>query len=331
MAGAATKATQQDQLRLLHAAISLSGGKQAELNELLERLESDESGADDLGKLIEIAGLGEPALRTYPSAKQLKLCEAAAKVGKPLPYAATVEGLEETRSWSEGRTIAEWMVSFVPYAWAGLLHGRLSVASVLNHMERVARIAADTAASPLLAERNAMEYDRIVRSRACSASMRKADPVEFAATLSGDREDLITQAERQVKQAEHPAAEGSRPARKGVGAIHHCFRHFFGKCDLQDKGRSCSFHHVCPFCAKPTEGCLDNHLRPLGLTTIRIKDKRALEDGRAKGNGRGPAQPQWNRWSRGDDPRDGHKADRRPSRSRSPRGARGKWEQRSPR
>ena len=90
---------------------------------------------------------------------------------------------------------------------------------------------------------------------------------------------MITQAERQAKQAEHPATEGSLPARKGVGAIHHCFRHFFGKCGLQDKGRRCSFHHVCPFCAKPTEGCLDNHLRPRGLTTIRIKDKRALEDG----------------------------------------------------
>ena len=123
---------------MLQAALALSSGS------ALSLLQEQEQSADDFGKLIEQAGLGEPALRTYPTTKQMKLCEAAAKCNKPLPYSCTVEGLEDSRAWVEGRTFAEWTSSFIKFAWAGLLHGRLNVASVLNHLDKVATLAADT-------------------------------------------------------------------------------------------------------------------------------------------------------------------------------------------
>ena len=108
---------------MLQAALALSSGS------ALSLLQEQEQPADDFGKLIEQAGLGEPALRTYPTTKQMKLCEAAAKCNKPLPYSCTVEGLEDSRAWVEGRTFAEWTSSFIKSAWDGLLRGRFSAAS----------------------------------------------------------------------------------------------------------------------------------------------------------------------------------------------------------
>ena len=130
---------------MLQAALSLSGGREEDLREWLDRMESEEQGSkDDLEKLIDAAGLGEPAVRSYPNNKMLSLCEAAAKIGKLFPYLPQIEGLEATRTWTEGRTLSEWIPNFIRFALAGLLHGRISVAAVLNHIDKVARIVNDT-------------------------------------------------------------------------------------------------------------------------------------------------------------------------------------------
>ena len=318
---AGTSGQPRDQLRLLQAAIALSSGKENELRDWLDGFEGNNQGEDDLGPLIEAAGLGEPALRTYPSPKQMKLCEAAAQVGKPLPHTPTIEGLEASKTWQEGRAFAQWTISFIRYAWAGLLHGRIEVASVLNHIEQVARMSANLTNPLPLAERQAMAYDQLVRERAWAAAKRKADLHAFAHLLSGDREELIAAAERQARDGVQSASASAGRSSQRADSQHHCFRNFIGKCDFQDRKKVCSFHHVCPFCAKTGEGCLENHLKGLGLTTIRLRDKRLLEEGRNKGTGKGASASSWNRWSR---PEDGSRARSRgadrPHRSRSPRG-----------
>ncbi|CAK0792998.1 unnamed protein product, partial [Prorocentrum cordatum] len=208
----------------------------------------EEDTKDDLGHLIEAAGLGEPALRTYLTTKQLK-------------------------SWTEGRTFAEWVVAVIRYSWAGLLHGRITVASVLNHIDKVTRLVADTASPAPLAERNALAYDQLVWSTAWAEAKRKADPAAFAAAMSGDKEDLVTQAEKQAKEVKLNAPSASTRTQRKPGAVHFCFRHFSGKCDMHERGKTCVFHHECPRCAKTQEGCPANRIKPLGLELIKTRDK----------------------------------------------------------
>eukprot|EP00959_Pyramimonas_sp_CCMP1952_P054604 1141398-Pyramimonas_sp.AAC.1 len=64
---------------------------------------------------------------------------------------------------------------------------------------------------------------------------------------------------------------------------------------MHERGKTRVFHHECPFCAKTQEGCLANHIKPLGLELIKTRDKRALEE-RAGGKG---ATKGGHPWSRG--------------------------------
>ena len=167
-----------------------------------------------------------------------------------------------------------------------------------------------------------------MRNAAWTAAQRKTNKELFEATLSGDKEDLVTSAERLAKDVRTaPPGAAARQQRK-PDTVHDCFRHFFGKCDLAGRNRTCTFHHECPFCSKAAEGCLDNHLRPLGLTTIRMKDKKGLEDRASKGGGKG-AGPSWSghpwpgqRGARFDDRGDHGQGDRGRSRSRGRGGPR---------
>ena len=110
-------------------------------------------------------------------------------------------------------------------------------------------------------------------------------------------------------------APGASSKRK-PDTIHFCFRHFSGKCDLHERGKSCVFHHECPFCAETQEGCLAHHIRPLGLELVKTKDKRALEE-RAGGKGGAKGGNPWSRGRGAEDRADGGRAERRRSRSRS--------------
>ncbi|CAK0910817.1 unnamed protein product, partial [Prorocentrum cordatum] len=139
-------------LRFLRAALALSSGS------AMSVLEGDRQG--DLGKLIESAGLGELAPHTHPSCKLLKA------------FADWV-----------GCGLHPW------FSWSGCLRGRILAASVLNHVESVARLAADAASLAAQAEKRAIAYDQLFRSTAWTAAMRKADPQASTAAMRGDKED----------------------------------------------------------------------------------------------------------------------------------------------
>ena len=159
-----------------------------------------------------------------------------------------------------------------------------------------------------------MAYDQLVQSSAWKAAMRKTDLEAFAEAMRGDEEDPVTQAKNQATDAK-PNAPGASSKRK-PDTVHFCFRHFSGKCDLHERGKSCVFHHECPFCAETQEGCLVNHIRPLGLELIKTGDKHALEDRAGDKGGAKGGQP----WSRGrgeEDRADGGRAERRRFCSRS--------------
>jgi len=258
-------------LQLLHCAMQLAAGKQDQIGEYLERMDGTKI-TYSLNKYVTQTKLGNPCA-PYPSTKWIKLCEAARTAGYICPpYQDSLPGLELSRKWTSGRVIAEWLEQWSLFSLGVIWQRLATVMDLMSHARKVCAIAAcETYLSVGEAEVVAMQYDHVVRRKMWDKYREAPSATVVNLYLSGEKEGLISEAERlaKVQTRSHKEVLGEK----------YCLKFGFGiSCDSQ----RCRLRHACAFCNNKESGCLKSHAGRFGFQQ---QQQRALKGGKGDNKG----------------------------------------------
>eukprot|EP00959_Pyramimonas_sp_CCMP1952_P403639 8458309-Pyramimonas_sp.AAC.1 len=140
----------------------------------LEELTGEHDPADQLRKLVQTAGQGEPLRSLEPDESVLRAAAAARKAGRflqtPAPKVEDVGRLQ--------RPLAQTLCQELPRVWAAALEGRATWGDALNWVGQAAAAAADNAVPPGQAERASAFYATRLLREAYTASKRGSSDAE---------------------------------------------------------------------------------------------------------------------------------------------------------
>ena len=256
------------------AALALAGGKHEELGDYLEHMKSSKL-TYNVQKLVQLAQLGIPAA-PLPKTKWVEACEAARKAGLICPpYHENHAGLELSKKWAPGKTIAEWSNEWCLYSLGAWWFRLASVMDLQNHQRAVCKIAVDRGyRSGEEAEKVAMQYDHLVRRKLWDKYRQSPSTLLVARYFAGEVEGIIAEAERIVRA--DTADNTGAGAAASDGAKRFCMKHALGKpCSGPPR---CQMQHACAFYQGCTgHGCLLTHLANQGQGKSGGKGKPAKD------------------------------------------------------
>ena len=242
----------------------------------LEELTAEHDATDQLRKLVQAAGQGEPLRSLEPDESALRAAASARKAGRflqtPSPKVEDVGRLQ--------RPLAQTLVQELPRVWAAALEGRVSWGDALNWVGQAAAAAADNAVPPGQAERASAVYATRLLREAYTASKRgssDAEGRENVARVLGEMDwsllarcqaEVGTEAGQQRGAAAAGQASAALQGERQQATPFPCRRFLFGNC----ASPKCSYRHGCPFCRTTGPGamrCFLSHLEANGRDLVR--------------------------------------------------------------
>jgi len=288
-------------LEALQCVLALAGGKQDELSDIMEKMNTAKTN-EAIQKLISESGYGNP-IYPMPPHKWIQCCEAAWKAYLWCPpYLENHPGLEVGKKWTPGRVIPEWLEQWSRFSAAALWYNLTSAMDLLNHARNVCRIAADRSyRSVEEAERVAMSYDHTVRAKVWH-KYRQDSKTDVAKFFAGEVEGLVSEAERSARA--NFIGTSSRPlASSGSAGEQFCLK--FGMGHYCEGPPRCKLLHRCPYYStcRSSGGCLVGHVKNLGYTIFKGKGKG--KDGKDHNSSSSWDRPRWSYKSDYQQERDG--------------------------